>query len=304
MFQNLQIVSKSETNSGGTDKRIFGPLIGSWRSYVEEDTSPPNVGSIETEAAVFRPECINIDALNELDKRKQILTIQKMRNITEPLARRCKKTLDLIEASKKYSALNLTDVVGLAHRIAPHVRAPPEYWDPSGRDRENLIPGFLFPCPDRAMMQRAWLYHHNIRKAMPPKITFQKDKQSASIVRVNLRTLTEGGLLFYGVNTGPWQPYNAAIGAKPFLTGPGKYLVKGYCQAPGLLHSEVSMEEIELPGPSSEDVAQTDLNSFPLVKASDDDGPERPPAPKKSAFSGLLLGSLTDESDDDSNDET
>lgn len=77
----------------------------------------------------------------------------------------------------------LDDLIAFARRIRCHVRAPPEYNDPTGAD-PFCVPGYFFPCPDRLMMSRSALFYSELLRAVPPIVTFQEDKRSASIVWV------------------------------------------------------------------------------------------------------------------------
>jgi hypothetical protein len=83
-----------------------------------------------------------------------------------------KKTLLLAEY------VSTDAIIAFARRIRCHVRAPPEYNDPTGMD-VHCVPNYFFPCPDRLAMSRTSLYHSDKPRALPPLIHLIKNPNNA-----------------------------------------------------------------------------------------------------------------------------
>eukprot|EP01055_Gregarina_sp_Pseudo9_P003579 Gregarina_sp_Pseudo_9__3578@NODE_373_length_3017_cov_31_577233_g352_i0_p3_GENE_NODE_373_length_3017_cov_31_577233_g352_i0NODE_373_length_3017_cov_31_577233_g352_i0_p3_ORF_typecomplete_len277_score58_47CHB_HEX_C_1/PF13290_6/0_039_NODE_373_length_3017_cov_31_577233_g352_i020142844 len=218
-------------------------------------------------------------------------TLLDLRDILEPLDFLARdKSAAIKRLRYKYRVGTL---VGLSRRLGPHVRPPPEYSDPSGADA-FCVPGYVFPCPDTAMMLRSTLFlggtPESLLRCLPPEIDAVLQAGCTAVFKLSLTSQTENANFFYSVNLDSLRPFNAT--QPPTLSAPGEYTIQAYCVATGYLPSEMSIRNLRLAVQESSDskvssVAGSSASRSAVSK------------PQDSVFGGFFLGDDDEDSDED-----
>eukprot|EP01057_Protomagalhaensia_wolfi_P004099 Protomagalhaensia_wolfi_Nauph_80__4098@NODE_415_length_2562_cov_6_734047_g311_i0_p1_GENE_NODE_415_length_2562_cov_6_734047_g311_i0NODE_415_length_2562_cov_6_734047_g311_i0_p1_ORF_typecomplete_len259_score50_21CHB_HEX_C_1/PF13290_6/0_1_NODE_415_length_2562_cov_6_734047_g311_i0129905 len=212
-------------------------------------------------------DLLNFDASVSTDH-ELLSTLLELRDILEPL--------DYLAAEKSKTLKRLTTtyrlgtLMGLSRRLGPHVRPPPEYNDPSGADA-FCVPGYVFPCPDVAMMLRSTLFLGGSPSAMmrclPPEIDAVLQTGFTAVFKLSLTSKTEGATFFYSVNLDSLRPFNPT--QPPTLSAPGEYTIQAYSVAPNFLPSEMSIKNLRLTvqeAPSSSSAAASSVDKVSAAK--------------------------------------
>lgn len=201
--------------------------------------------------------------LYRLPTRQRLVAFVKLFKLLDQIIMACGRRLEAISIADPANGVDLETLVAFARRIRCHVRAPPEYDDPTGAD-VFCVPGYFFPCPDRLMMSRSALFYSGLLRAVPPTITFKGDARSRALFWVVIQTSTPKASIFFTINNAaPWTLYNSA--QKPYITGPGSYTVRTYCQAEGFYISEVTVAEFDAPAPEAGDDTVSLMSIRPSV---------------------------------------
>lgn len=218
-------------------------------------------------------------------------TLLDLRDILEPLDFLAREKSQAIRRLRyKYRVGTL---VGLSRRLGPHVRPPPEYNDPSGADA-FCVPGYVFPCPDVAMMLRSTLFLGGTPEAMlrclPPEIDAILQAGCTAVFKLSLESKTEDASFFYSVNLDSLRPFNPA--QPPTLSAPGEYTIQAYCVAPKYLPSEMAIKTLRLTvqEPSGESKSSSIVGSSAKSAES---------KPKDSVFGDFFLGDDEDDSEEE-----
>eukprot|EP01053_Blabericola_migrator_P002054 Blabericola_migrator_1__2053@NODE_1562_length_4269_cov_136_374108_g173_i2_p3_GENE_NODE_1562_length_4269_cov_136_374108_g173_i2NODE_1562_length_4269_cov_136_374108_g173_i2_p3_ORF_typecomplete_len258_score52_17CHB_HEX_C_1/PF13290_6/0_014_NODE_1562_length_4269_cov_136_374108_g173_i232824055 len=168
-----------------------------------------------------------------------------LRDMLEPLdflAHEKSKVLKKLKYQYRVGTL-----VGLSRRLGPHVRPPPEYNDPAGTDA-FCVPGYVFPCPDVAMMLRSTLFMGGSPSAtvrsLPPDIDAELLPGFTAAYKLTLTSDSPGANFFYSVNLDSYRPFNPA--QPPTLSAPGEYTIQAYAVAPNFNPSEAKIKTLRL----------------------------------------------------------
>eukprot|EP01054_Gregarina_sp_Poly1_P005216 Gregarina_sp_Poly_1__5215@NODE_2765_length_1747_cov_76_045833_g1744_i0_p1_GENE_NODE_2765_length_1747_cov_76_045833_g1744_i0NODE_2765_length_1747_cov_76_045833_g1744_i0_p1_ORF_typecomplete_len278_score41_03CHB_HEX_C_1/PF13290_6/1e04CHB_HEX_C_1/PF13290_6/0_25_NODE_2765_length_1747_cov_76_045833_g1744_i072905 len=253
----------------------------------------PGTGAITRDHTINAPLRELLSFEPQLSTKHDLLSILlDLRDLLEPLDHLA------VEKSKTISHLTsqyrVGTLLGLSRRLGPHVRPPPEYNDSSGADA-FCVPGYVFPCPDTAMMLRSTLFlggaPEAVMRCLPPEISAVLQTGFTSAYKLHLTSSTDSANFFYSVNLDSLRPFNAA--QPPTLSAPGEYTIQAYCVAPNYLPSEMSIKNLNLVVQESK--IESKSSSVVSQKSSVLSAKER--NPQDSVFGDFFLG------DDDDSDE-
>eukprot|EP00918_Siedleckia_nematoides_P075473 GHVU01165166.1.p1 GENE.GHVU01165166.1~~GHVU01165166.1.p1 ORF type:complete len:345 (-),score=33.29 GHVU01165166.1:124-1158(-) len=229
-------------------------------------------------------------SLRNLSKRRRLEVLVEMRSHLEPILIRCNNKLARIEAAEKSPALTLDTLIPFAQRIACHLKAPPDYADPTGTVTTGVVPGYLFPCPNQSMLQRALLTRIG---TAAPKIDVRPDPSNPILAVILIECPASVEAAGYGVcySINASEPKRYIASRPPTLRPPGEYVLRAWVvDGRDSVRSHLAAVEVKLGGEELRGAAGSHPPSAP---------PARGPQPVTTGALSDLLVDVSSESESD-----